>query len=202
MAKNKITGLKGFKGSMIPLHSKNEFAWNRENARTVKRSNIEFDSVNDIKKKLKKFGEFNATSVLPYLTLSAKIPFVNNKGYINAIACNSIFPGDPNISFLSYPNENEGPGILEIWLTGLVTHQKLTVEIRLSGYSNNPSAAYEVRSSIASGLYGYFPVTLNSKIDLYFPDVADISGQGLITIEPVDLTGSWTFYDVKVNVVE
>lgn len=202
MAKNKITDLKGSKSSMIPLHSKNEFVWSRESAMKAKKSNIEFDSVNAIKLKLKKFGSLTAKVVMPYLTLSAKTPYVHNKGYLNAVGCHSIYSNAPHISFFSYPNENQGPGKLEIWLTGLITHQKLTVEIRLSGYSNNPSAAYEVRSSVASGLYGYFPIQLNSKIDLYFPDVDDVSGQGLITIEPVDLTGSWTFYDVKVNVVE
>ena len=187
--------------SIVMLHHEKDFKRNLGDGISELKSGIEFDTEISLKSKLAKFAGYKAKLVEHYLTLSPKTPFVKDKGYFTATRCNSFFPG--SVSFLSYPMENIGPGKIEIWLEGLQSHSKITVEIRLSGASyNNKTEYYEVRSSMASGLYGYFPVKLNSKIDLYFPDVHDVEGQGLITIEPKSLTGSWIFYDAKVNIIE
>ncbi|HMQ68511.1 MAG TPA: hypothetical protein PKA90_06085 [Ignavibacteria bacterium] len=192
---------KGNGNSIVILHQEKDFKRNLGDGIADLKPGISFDTESAVKSKLLKFAGIKAKKVEPYLTLSPKTPFIKDKGYFTATRCNSYYPG--SISFLSYPMENIGPGKLEIWLEGLTSHSKMTVEIRLSGASyNNKTEYYEVRSSMASGLYGYFPVKLNSKIDLYFPDVHDFEGQGLITIEPKSLTGSWLFYDAKVSFID
>lgn len=186
---------------MIPLHTSKEHIFSKKSLDNFSGPEKEFDSERTIKAKLLKYSKYKLKNIGPYLTLSAKTPNVNGKGFINAIQCHSVFSDSPNISFHSYPDSGDGPGKLEIWLEGLKTHQKITVEIRLNGYSFNNAGSYEVKSSIAPGLYGYFPVNSTSKIDLYFSDVNDVSGKGLITVSPVDMTGTWIFYDVKINII-
>lgn len=194
------------KKSMIPLHDKKEFSWTKEGIRTDRKSKIGFATERALVIKVRDFGYPNLKRFTPYLLLSAKTPYVDGKGYFNAINCQSIFPESPSVQFpwwsQQYPSLPTA-GKIEIWLTDLQEHQNLTVEIRLSGFSYNGSSAYEVRSSIAPGLYGYFPIQIDSKIDLFFPDI-DLDGMnsGLITIEANDMDGSWTFYDAKINIVE
>ncbi|MBK8984404.1 MAG: hypothetical protein IPM38_19305 [Ignavibacteria bacterium] len=188
--------------SMIALHSSKDFKISHQISDENKRLDSEFDSVSTIKSKLLKYGNFKTKYVSPYLLLSAKNTFVNGKGYFRALDCHSVYPEYPNISFFSYPDENIGPGKLEIWISGLSANQKLTAEIRLNGYSFNNAGSYEVKSTMGSGLYGYFPVNSTWKIDLFFPNVFEISGGGLITVKPVNMTGTWIFYDVKINIIE
>ncbi|MBK9333582.1 MAG: hypothetical protein IPM96_14575 [Ignavibacteria bacterium] len=188
--------------SMIALHSSKDHKLSHQISEESKRHAGEFDSVSTIKTKLSRYGNIKIKYVSPYLLLSAKNSFVNGKGHINAIDCHSVFPENPSISFFSYPDENVGPGKLEIWIAGLSADQKLTAEIRLNGYSYDNAGSYEVRSSMAQGLYGYFPVNSTPKIDLYFPNVSEVSGGALITVKPVDMTGTWIFHDVKINIIE
>lgn len=187
---------------MIPLHTSKEHVLSNKILDNFSGPETNFDSERTIKAKILKYSKYKLKNIGAYLTLSAKTPNVTGKGFINAIQCHSVFSDSPNISFHSYPDTGDGPGKLEIWLDGLTTHQKLTVEIRLSGYSYNNTGSYEVKSSLASGLYGYFPVNSTSKIDLYFSDVQEISGKGLITVSPVNMTGTWIFHDVKINVID
>ncbi|MBS1519139.1 MAG: hypothetical protein JSS91_13720 [Bacteroidetes bacterium] len=187
---------------MTALHAAKEYKMSNRSLDEFSVPDKEFFTTRELKSKFTQLTGKTLKLISPYLLLSARTPFVSGKGYINAIQCSSIFPGSPNISFQSYPAENVGPGKLEIWLSGLTTHQKITVEIRLGGYSFDNNSSYEVNSSLSSGTYAYFPVNSTSKIDLYFPDVQDISGQGLITVKPVNMTGTWIFYDLKVNVIE
>lgn len=205
--KNNFAGEKTTTNTMIPLHTVNEFSWVKEHVRSARKSKIKFASEKEMVSKIKKFGYVNAKMATTYLLLSAKTPFVENKGYINAVSCHSIFPADPNIQFPWWSPQDHSffsAGKLEIHLTNLEEHQNLTVEIRLNGFSNNSSSAYEVRSSITPGLYGYFPIQIDSKIDLFFPDIDSSSGTNtaLITIEAIDMNGSWNFYDAKINIIE
>lgn len=207
MAKNiRPTPVKsGSRKSMIPLHSQNDFSWTKEGVRTGVKPKQKYLSESEMKAKLKTSAGFTAKMITDYLTLSAKTPFVKDKGFMNALNCQSVFPSDPNVSFPWWsPQDQPFPtaGKIELWLENLEDHQNLTVEIRTTGYSSNGSSALEVRSSL-SGLYGYFPVKPDSKIDLFFPDI-NTGGSiiNLITIEANDMNGSWGFFDAKINLVE
>ncbi|MDZ4711718.1 MAG: hypothetical protein SGI89_05265 [bacterium] len=205
MARDKFKKLKAEKNSMIPLHSANEFSWRRGGVRPEMKPQKNFYTEKELKLALKNVGEFNAKMITNYLTLSARTPYDKNKGYLNALNCQSVFPSDPNISFPWWsPQQQSLPtaGKIEIWLTDLQEHQNLTVEMRLTGFSYNSTSAFEVRSSLG-GLYGYFPIAVNSKIDLFFPDIElDGSTQALVTIEVNDMDGSWVFFDAKINIVQ
>jgi len=158
------------KKKMIPLHSAKDFSWMKEGVRTQPKPKNNFYTEKELKVQLKSFGQFNAKMITDYLTLSAKTPFVQGKGFLNALNCQSVFPNDLNITFPWWtPQDHPFPtaGKIEIWLSDLEQHQNLSVEMRLTGFSNNSSSAFEVRSSL-TGLYGYFPVAVGSKIDLFF----------------------------------
>jgi len=190
---------------MIPLHSAKDFSWMKEGVRNHVKPKKNFYTSKELKVKLKSIGGYTAKLITDYLTLSSKTPHVKDKGYLNALNCQSFFPDEPNINFPWWtPQDQPFPtaGKIEIWLTGVQQGQNLTVEMRLTGYSSNSSSAFEVRSSLG-GLYGYFPVAVNSKIDLFFPDI-DLEGLNLmlITLEANDMNGSWVFFDAKINIVE
>ncbi|MEP7145772.1 MAG: hypothetical protein ABI792_02050 [bacterium] len=199
---NRITGINSQK--MIALHPDKDFTITNEKTQPARRPKANFDTDKAIISKLKNIGEFTAKKVSPYLTLSAKTPYIESKGFINAINCQASFPDEPNISFPWWtPQQQSLPtaGKLEIWLTDLESSQNLTVEIRTTGYSASSSSVFEIRSSMSPGLYGYFPIKVNSKIDLFFPDI-ETQGMELITIEANNMEGSWVFFDARINIID
>jgi len=105
----------------------------KEGVRTQHIPKNNFYTEKELKAQLKIFGQFNAKVITDYLTLSAKTPFVKDKGYLNALNCQSIFPSDPKISFPWWtPQDQPFPtaGKIEIWLSDVQQHQNLTVEMR------------------------------------------------------------------------
>ncbi len=51
------------------------------------------------------------------------------------------------------------------------------------------------------GLYGYFPIKVDSKIDLFFPDI-ETQWMELITIEANNMEGSWVFFNARINIID
>ncbi len=189
---------------MIPLHSEKDFTINNEKSQPLSRPKVEFDSDKAMITKLKNIGDFTAKKVSPYITLSARNPYIEGKGYFNALNCQSTFPSDPNITFPWWTPQNQSfptAGKIEIWLTDLQNGQSLTIEIRTTGHSASSSSVFEIRSSISPGLYGYFPIKVNSKIDLFFPDI-QADGLQLVTIEAKQMEGSWVFFDARINIID
>jgi hypothetical protein len=143
----------------------------KDSIRFPKKAKGKFDSEKVLMEKIIKFSGVKAVKITDYLLLSAKTPFVEDKGYINAINCQHVWPSDPHIDFPWWSPEYKSlptAGKLEIWLTGLSDHQNLTVELRVSGFSYNSNTMYEVRSSISPGLYGYFRSSSIKKLISFF----------------------------------
>ncbi|MEO8665979.1 MAG: hypothetical protein ABI462_10820 [Ignavibacteria bacterium] len=202
--KNKTIKLSSAKNKMIPLHAEKEFTITNEKLQPVTRPGVEFASEKSMLAKLKAVSTINVNKISNYLILSAKTPYTPNKGFVNALNCQAMFPDGPNIDFPWWTPQNQSlptAGKIEIWLTDLENGKNLTVEIRSTGYSASSESVYEIRSSITPGLYGYFPVKVDSKIDLYFPNI-QTEGMELISMEAIHMEGSWVFFDAKINLVE
>lgn len=203
MAKNPKLDSTGKK--MIGLHKANEFSYRPEVLRTPNRPGMNFYSERELRAELKLHTGFTAKLITDYLVLSPRSLYNKDKGFLNVINCSTIFPDDPNIGFPHWSPGDKSlptPGKIEIWLKNLEDGMNITAEIRLGGYSSNSNSYYEVRSSLA-GVYGYFPIQVNSKLNLFFPDI-DLDGLNmvLITVEPKEMSGSWLFYDAKINLVD
>jgi hypothetical protein len=140
--------------TMTPLMAETAFQVSKDSIRFPKKAKGKFDSEKTLIEKIEKFAGLKATMITDYLLLSAKAPFVQDKGYINAINCQAVWPSDPHIDFPWWSPQYQSlptAGKLEIWLMNLTSHQNLTVELRVSGYSYNSNTLYEVRSSLTPG---------------------------------------------------
>jgi hypothetical protein len=135
-------------------------------------------------------------AILPYLTLSAARAKVPNKGWINAIGCNSVFPDDPNMGF--NPTTTFG-GKIELWLTDIKQGEGLAIQFKVCCGS---SGTWKVSSSEIT--YSLIPIQpVMQSIDFFIPPITTDESLVLVVLEPTfNGLGSWVFYNVVVNKVE
>lgn len=136
--------------------------------------------------------------VQPYLTLSAAKTIDSNKGYLNAIGCNSFFPTEPVIDF---PFGDTGfSGKVEVWLTDVKAGDSFTVQFRVSvGFSPGKSGQWRIGSSDTQAHFVDM-VPVFQSIDFYIPPVNNGTNMSLITLESkFNSDGMWTFKDVIIT---
>jgi hypothetical protein len=131
----------------------------------------------------------------PHVTLSAQVPWVEGRGYLNLINPQSFFADGPNVGFIA-PYDDNVEGKIEVWLLGLEAGGTYFLEIRVGSYPLDPGepGQWEVRSSEgpaaflqATGPGQSLPVILH-----------EVSGpMALVTLTSTGL-GGWVFYDVEV----
>lgn len=139
-------------------------------------------------------GEGPSTEV--YVELSAAVPWVEGRGWIEAgDRLNSWFP-TTTVGF--YPDRpNQQQGYLSVWLDGLTVGDAYIAEIRVGGFSVNPQhpGTYNISASDADHV-SIIQNGANQTLSVLMLSVAD--NRALITVETEGL-GGWTFHDVLVS---
>jgi hypothetical protein len=135
-----------------------------------------------------------------HATLSAQVPWVEDRGYLNLINPQSFFADDPNVGFISPAGTGNVEGKIEVWLLGLEEGASYFLEFGVSSYPSNPNqpGEWELRSSVgapvymqASGPGQSIPLVL---LEVDGPmQLATLTSQGL---------GGWVFYDVVISRLE
>jgi hypothetical protein len=133
-----------------------------------------------------------------HATLSAQVPWVEERGYLNLINPQSFFADDPNVGFIS-PAGNGGnvEGAVEVWLLGLEEGASYFLEFVVSSYSSNPSQPGQWKLSSSAGAQSFMQATgPGQNIPLVLLEVdgpmqlAKLTSQGL---------GGWVFYEVVIT---
>ena len=130
-----------------------------------------------------------------HVSLSAQVPWVDGRGYLNLINPQSFFSDGPNVGFIS-PTGGNVEGGIEVWLLGLETGGTYFLQFRVSSYSLDPSqpGLWEVRSS--EGPAVLHPSTGPDQVVLAVLD--EVSGPlALVKLTSTGL-GGWVFFDVDV----
>ena len=133
----------------------------------------------------------------PHVILSAQVPWVEDRGYLNAINPRTVWSDSPNMGFIPPPYGGNIEGRLEVWLLGLTVGASYFLEFRLGAAPAHPDqpAHWEFKSSqgAPSTVTASFP---NQNVTLLLHQVdgnmelARLSGSGL---------SNWIFYDVTVT---
>jgi hypothetical protein len=132
----------------------------------------------------------------PHVTLSAQVPWVEDRGYLNLINPQSVFADDPNAGFVT-PFDGNVEGKLEVWLRGLEAGASYVLQIRVGSYSLDPDepGLWEVRSSEGSPVY-HASTGPDQTIPVF---LLEVDGPlALVTLTSTGL-GGWVFYDVQVH---
>lgn len=137
---------------------------------------------------------FAPNIIKPYLRLSAAKTMDGNKGYINAIGCRTLFPGNPSINFVPHPNDFSGK--LELWMTDVQQGDSFAISFRvMCGYPGQ----WKIASSETTHQFVNIAPVFQS-VDLFIPEIKNDFGMALIFIEPeFSDYGSWSFTDVTVR---
>ena len=132
--------------------------------------------------------------IQPYLRLSAAKTTDSNKGYINAIACRTVFPGNPSINFVPQPGDSSGK--IELWMTDVEEGDSFAISFRvMCAYPGQ----WKISSSETAKQYVNISPVFQS-VDFFIPAIKNDFGMALIVIEPeFSNYGSWTFTDVTVR---
>lgn len=138
--------------------------------------------------------EFKPQLIQPYLRLSAAKTMDGNKGYINAIGCRTMYPGNPSINFVPHPDDFSGK--IELWMTNVEEGDSFAISFRvMCAY---PGQWKLSSSETAHQFINIAPVF--QSVDFFIPAIKNDFGMALIIIEPeFSNYGSWTFTDVTVR---
>jgi hypothetical protein len=133
-----------------------------------------------------------------HATLSAQVPWVEDRGYLNLVNPQSFFADDPNVGFIS-PAGGGGnvEGVVEVWLLGLETGASYLLEFVVGSYGSNPNQPGQWKLSSSTGAPIYIQATgPGQSLPLVLLDVsgpmqlAKLTSQGL---------GGWVFYEVVIT---
>ena len=133
-----------------------------------------------------------------HATLSAQVPWVEERGYLNLINPQSFFADDPNVGFIS-PAGSGGnvEGAVEVWLLGLEEGASYFLEFVVSSYSSNPESAGAVEAQQQrrrTELHAGHRTRQNIPLVLLEVDgpmqLAKLTSQGL---------GGWVFFEVVIT---
>lgn len=132
--------------------------------------------------------------IQPYLKLSAAKTMDVNKGYINAIGCRTLYPGNPSINFVPHPDDFSGK--IELWMTDVKQGDSFAISFRMMcGYPGQ----WKLGSSETAHQYINIAPVFQS-VDFFIPEIKNDFGMALIFIEPeFSNYGSWSFTDVTVR---
>jgi hypothetical protein len=131
-----------------------------------------------------------------HATLSAQVPWVEGRGYLNLINPQSFFADDPNVGFISPVDSGNVEGKIEVWLLGLEEGASYFLEFGVGSYPNTSQPGqWELRSSVGAPIYMQatgpgqsLPLVL---LEVDGPmQLATLTSQGL---------GGWSFYDVVIS---
>jgi hypothetical protein len=135
------------------------------------------------------------------ITLSAARTLIKDRGWLNAISCQHVFPTNPTIEFNNDRTDHFG-GKLEFWLENITGGKNYQFIIRMNGY-NQGGATISVGCS-QSTAYSLVPVNVTGGMNLTLGNVIQIpskpsGGLVLLTLEVQFHNaqyGSWQFIDV------
>jgi hypothetical protein len=136
-----------------------------------------------------------------HATLSAQVPWVEQRGYLNLVNPQSFFADDPNVGFIS-PAGSGGnvEGVVEVWLLGLEAGASYFLEFVVGSYGSNPSQPGQWKLSSTVGAPIFVQATgPGQSLPLVLLEVdgpmqlAKLTSQGL---------GGWTFYEVVITLLD
>lgn len=138
-----------------------------------------------------KGGSFDLTS---HVLLSAQTPWIDGKGYLDALNPRSWFSDGPNIGFVPEPGQPKGR--LDVWLTGLDPDVGYLARIEVGSYG---AAPFDVRAvTLGAGLVSQTFQADGGFDSLFLQFPSGDGGLGLLRIECAD----WSFYEVEVSRID
>lgn len=135
-----------------------------------------------------KDGTMNLTS---HVTLSARTPWIEAKGYLSALNPRTVFPDDPAMWFA--PESGQPTGRLEIWLSGLDAGATYLARVEVASWGTSPFDVRAITLGAGVTLQTVSPPVGPQTLLLQFP--SGDGGLGLIRIECAD----WGFYEAEVS---
>ncbi|MEZ5332428.1 MAG: hypothetical protein R2991_10335 [Thermoanaerobaculia bacterium] len=135
-----------------------------------------------------KGGSFDLTS---HVLLSPQTPWVEGKGYLDALNPRTWFSDGPNISFL--PESGQPKGRLDVWLHGLDPDVGYLARIEVGSVGTAP---FDVRAvTLGAGLVSQTFQADGGFDSLFLQFSSGDGGLGLLRVECAD----WSFYEVEVS---
>ncbi len=125
-----------------------------------------------------------------HVVLSAQVPWVEDRGYLDLLNPRSVFPDGPNIGFV--PEAGQPTGRADAWLHGLEPDSSYLARISVGAPS---SVTFDVRAvTLGTGL-AHQDFQISGGFDELFLDFdSGDGGLGLLRIECPD----WSLYEIEI----
>lgn len=136
----------------------------------------------------------------PHVTLSARVPWVADRGHVELTAPRSVDPADPNATFYSPEAGGSDDGEVEVWLHGLEPGASYFAQLRVNAipFLKGPLGQWTVSGSLGP------TVTVEAIVPAQTLPVvlhAVAGTQAVIRLRATGV-GAWSFYDVEVSKLE
>lgn len=132
----------------------------------------------------------------PHVTLSARVPWVSERGHVELTTPHLVNPTDPYVAFYS-PETHGDSGQVDVWLRGLEPGASYFAQLRVGAV---PPLTEQQGLWTVFGSFGptvsLATVTGGQTLPVVLHAVADT--QAVIRLRSTGLA-SWSFYDVEVS---
>lgn len=130
-------------------------------------------------------------TVTNYVTLSPRHPWVDGKGWIDALNPRSVFSNAPNMSFV--PEDGQPEGRIEFWLDGLEPSSTYLFQIMVSSPG---TGTFEITAVTLGGGYEALSVGASGGAQTLFGMFEAIDGGlGMIRVS----NPNWVFYEAIIS---
>lgn len=131
----------------------------------------------------------------PHVALSARVTWVENRGYLDIINPRTVHPSDPNVGFLAPPYGGNVDGHLDVWLLGLQVGASYFLQFRVG--IGAPSAVWKIGSSQGPTIQIKTSGGPQHTLPVLLPAVDGTTELVILKVPGHD----WLFYDVEVNLL-